>query len=1343
MQLQYSDRKPGRAKSLLMMLLLCSTAASAAPPVTTVTLATSPLANSSTTVVKPNIMFTLDDSGSMDWPFLPDWASANQSTPSLHRNAGYNGVAYNPAIIYVRPVFFDANGSLNTTTYPTQTGTSASTGADTGSTLPNWQEVKNDAYGVQSSGTSNLTNAYSYTFVAGEYCTTPQLTSCTAATAPTGTHPFPAYVRWCTDTGLTNCRALYNSGTYRRLRYPGMGTSTSTITISGGASKSVSSIIINGHQILSGATLASSDNTTVASRVANAINNCDNSLSGNCTIFGYTATYNNNRVYITSPSSGVAFTPAVTISAGSVSATAFSGTTTPGFNLHNPIYTDTNNFPGTNAKHPNRTDCLDTSCTYAEEMTNYANWHTYYRTRMQAMKTSVSRAFRVLDQGYRVGFNSISYTGADTAVNRYLDMGTFELAHKRDWYTKLFAGDPSSSTPLRAAISKVGRIFANKLSGATDPVQYSCQQNFSILSTDGYWNTGYETTSYGPYKVNSNTSVGNLDGGTTPLPMKEGSTTSNTLADVAKYYYDTDLRTSTLGNCSGALGNDVCENNVFTSNSDTNTKQHVTQFTMGLGIDGTLNYQNDYATATSGDYYDLKNGLNSKFWPDPIANTNEARIDDLWHAAVNGRGSYFSAKDPDSIVRGFTEALTAIKSKVGAGAAAATSTLNPVAGDNSAYVASYTTVKWQGNLESRVIDITTGEVSESATWCVENVLPNTCTAPAVVEESSTPSGIVYNCVTANATSCDDGTLRGDGSCAVPIATTCTGTLATKVDALSDTRTIYMANAAGNGLIDFNYSNIDLNDQENYFNEAYLTGKLSQLVDYTVGQKTEAMGENLVKFLRGQTGYEDRTTNISAGRSGVYRFRATTLGDITESQPVFVGKPVFKYSDTDYLDFVTAQANRAKTIYVGSNDGMLHAFDAATGNERWAFVPTAVIPNLWALADKLYSGKHTNYVNGEPVVGDVFDGTNWRTILVAGLNGGGRSYYALDITNPNAPALLWEINSTIEPNLGYSYGPPVITKRSDGTWVVLLTSGYNNVSPGDGKGYLFVRDAITGATVKTIGTAVGSAAVPSGLSKISNWADAGNVNNTSQYVYGGDLMGNLWRIDINAATNTAMQFAVLKDSLGITQPITAAPELGTINTKRVIFVGTGKYLEALDLSDTQVQTIYAIKDDNAVTTFVNPRTALVQQTLTLEASGSERTSSENAVDFFTGRGWFIDFPDAGERVHVNPKLDAGTLFVPTTVPSNTACSPGGYGWFNYFDYKNGWASRGAEGNYVSQKTNAPIVGFNVYYLSSGERIVGIVTADGPTPKKPGKKIGEGGAGNNFSGIRVMWREILTP
>ena len=1323
-------------------LLLANSAALAAAPTAPLNLAPSPLANSSSTVVKPNIMFTMDDSGSMGDTSLPDWASS--SNKKLARNAGYNALSYNPSIVYTKPVFFTAGGALDTTTYPDQTGMTAATGASTAS-KPNWEWAKIDGYGVQDTGTDNLTyKANYYTFIAGEYCATPTLESCIAATAPSDAYPYAANLRWCTASNLSTCRALRNGSSYSFARYPAMGNITATITISGtNSATAINSIVVDGREILSGIATTGSSDSNLASKVTANINACTSTLSGNCTIYGYSAVRSNNVITISSPNSGYTYSPVVSKTGnGTANVTAFTAASTLGYIVYTAILPNhVYNYPGTNAKHPNRTDCAGTSCTYAEEMTNYANWFAYYQTRMQAMKTSVGRAFKALNQNYRVGYNTIGYTGVSASDNRFLNPATFELAQKYNWYTKMYSTTTPSYTPLRGAVSKIGRYYAKRFYGQVDPVQYSCQQNFHILSTDGYWNTNAETSSYGPFKVDSNTAVGNLDGGSTLLPYKEGVTASNTLADVAKYYYDTDLRTSALDNCTGALGTgtDVCENNVFVSIGDSNAKQHVTQFTMGLGIDGTLMFQTDYLTAASGDYFDLKHGYNNKRWPDPINNSNEERIDDLWHAAVNGNGTYFSAKDPDSIIQGFTSALNAIAAKTGAGAAAATSTLNPVAGDNTAYVASYTTMKWQGNLEARLINILDGTVSETASWCAENVLPSNCASPGTVEADNTNESLSYYCVTPNASACDDGTMRADGSCAVPIATTCTGTMAARVGALSDTRTIYKANAAGTALEAFNYSNLSV-PQKAYFDEAYLTGKLSQLTDYTAPQKTVALGENLVNFIRGQFGYEDRTSNATVGRMKLYRFRETVLADITESQPVFLGKPFFGYADSGYTAFVAAQANRAKTVFVGANDGMLHAFNADTGQERWAFVPTAVIPNLWTLADRQYATKHTNYVNGPPTIGDVYDGTNWRTILVGGLNGGGRAYYALDVTNPASPQLLWELSVSDLSNLGYSYGQPRITKLANGTWVVMFSSGYNNVSPGNGFGYLFVRDAITGAAVKTMTTGIGSTSVPSGLARISVWADDGNVNNTGKYVYGGDLMGNVWRFDPNGADTSGMQFAVLRDQFANPQPITAAPELGLINNKRIVFVGTGKYLEIADLSDTQKQTIYAMKDDDAVTTFNNPRNTLVQQVLTLDDTGAFRTSSNNPVDWFNGRGWFIDFPDPGERVHVDPKLDSGTLFVPTTVPSNTACSPGGYGWLNYFDYKSGVAVRGS-GGYVSQKMNAPIVGLNIFYLPSGKRVVGVVTADGPTPKKPEKDTGTGDGFGDFGGLNVMWREIV--
>src|SRR5690606_2481506 len=123
----------------------------------------------------------------------------------------------------------------------------------------------------------------------------------------------------------------------------------------------------------------------------------------------------------------------------------------------------------------------------------------------------------------------------------------------------------------------------------------------------------------------------------------------------------------------------------------------------------------------------------------------------------------------------------------------------------------------------------------------------------------------------------------------------------------------------------------------------------------------------------------------------------------------------------YASFESAYSGTGM-VYVGANDGMLHVFDGDTMQERWAYVPSMVIPNLWKLADTAYANKHIYYANGAPTISDIcVSGCSggsavWKTILVAGLNGGGRGYYALDITNPSLPTLLWEFDASNEPNL---------------------------------------------------------------------------------------------------------------------------------------------------------------------------------------------------------------------------------------------------------------------------------------------------------------------------------------
>jgi type IV pilus assembly protein PilY1 len=1032
----------------------------------------------------------------------------------------------------------------------------------------------------------------------------------------------------------------------------------------------------------------------------------------------------------------------------------------------------------TYAKAGTRTDCgAGSTCTYDQEMTNFANWYSYYRTRMQMMKTSTSRAFKTIDSRFRVGFITIN-----SASSNYLPIAQYTATQKADWYTKLLAANPGSTTPLRTALSTTGLIFAGKKPvGTSDPVQYSCQQNFAILTTDGYWNGG------GGLQIDGSSSIGNYDGTVssvqTPRPMYEGPTsTSNTLADVAKYYYDTDLRQGAFGTnaiCTGSTRpdgstGDVCTDNVFVTPTDNNIKQHMTTFTLGLGVDASLIYSTDYKTAASGDFYELRQGTLD--WPVPVADSQTA-VDDLWHAAVNGQGTYFSAKNPNQLATSLSEALNSIKSKVGAGAAAATSTLNPVSGDNYTYVASYTSVKWTGNLEARTVNTDTGKVSEDARWCLEDVVADTCASPSSIVsipgDSTNGNTTTYQCVTPSATAatCVAPSILDGTDCKLEIASSCSGTMKGKVASTittenPDTRNIYMN---VNGIIgSFTSGNLAAAGKSTNFGNAFLATKLNQWSSLTAAQQAKVDSASLVNYLRGNTGFEDRASNAppnTAGDNRLYRFRESTLGDLIDSTPVYVGVPKANFSDPGYGpgtsagSFKTTQATRSGTVYIGANDGMLHAINADDtsaneGKERWAYAPSMVLDNMWKLASTDYSNFHSYYLNGDIVVNDVCtanctsaSSAVWKTILVAGLNGGGKGYFALDITNPDSPLVLWEFDTTDDSDIGYSYGNPIVTKKADGTWVVLLTSGYNNTTgTNPGKGYLYVLNAGTGAVISKYDTGVGDATTPSGLAKINAFVADGAVNNTAKFVYGGDLLGNVWRFDINSSQSSINPFklAVLKDPSGVIQPITVRPELAEINSKTILYVGTGRYLGTSDLTNTQINTIYAISDDatGTPTTLVNPRSSslMVNQVLVNDTLTATRHVQQpaNTVDFTTGRGWYVDFPDSGERQNVPAQLVFGTLLLPTTVPSNTVCSPGGTGWLNFLDYRTGAA---VSGNVVASKTNAPIVGINVLYVK-GKPVVNIVTADNPTPQFPAVQPPfTGGSASGFTNHRVIWRELI--
>ena len=1044
-------------------------------------------------------------------------------------------------------------------------------------------------------------------------------------------------------------------------------------------------------------------------------------------------------------------------------------------------------------KAPARSDCAGaTSCSYDEEMTNFANWFAYYRTRFQMAKTSIGRAFLTLGSDFRVGFMTINFS-----TSHYLAVNDFNTAagqQKSLWFDELYDANGSGATPLRAALSRAGRYYGNQDPGGTmgaSPIQQSCQPSYSILTSDGYWND-----SSGYYQLNGSTNVGNQDSGTgsppaevTPYATKssgswDGNGVSNTLADVAMYYYKTDLRT------------DLADQ-VPASGKDNAPHQHMTTFTVGMGLAGTFNYDPNYETQSSGDFKDVTQG--TKLWPNP-GSAEEAKLDDLWHAAVNGRGKFFSAQDPVALANGIAETLNSVQARIGAGAAAATSNLQPVAGDNFAFTAQYQTVEWSGDLKARTIDLSTGTVATRELWSAQSLL----------DQRDHPTRRIFT------------SDPGDTDNTVVIT----------VDGVSRTQN-------ANKLRSFcatdspaaNYPNCDdgglLTAAEMTAHFDPLGGPNGQLYQ-SVGWPTDGSNRHLaatklslVDYLRGETVNE---TSGGTATTDLYRNRAHLLGDIVNAQPAYVKAPPFQYSDPNYGTFKSANAGRFGMVFAAANDGMLHAFatdpdgnpyfqtdgiataaqsddvftgslstDAVTGegSENWAYVPSMVLPTLKRLAETNYSTNHRYSVDGSPVVADVCFGHstatpcasagNWKTILVGGLNKGGRGYYALDITNPQSPVALWELKGgsdasciatdaavdgtqTGDCNIGFTFGNPIIAKRpSDGKWVAFVTSGHNNVSPGDGLGHLYMIDVQTGVILQRMSTSAGSATAPSGLARINGWVDNASQNNTVRTIYGGDLLGNLWRFQLelvdnpspvpDVAGNTLTLLATVTDPSGTPQPISTRPELGQdpITTHRIIFIATGKFLGVTDKADEQRQTVYAIKDElnasglTAVVNMARSGTAIAgfkEQTLT--STSTTRTVADNdPVDFASENGWFVDLPDGGtpgapsERVNVDPILQLGTLVVPSNVPSSDTCVAGGFGWVNFFDYRSGGYVEGASGNMVSTKISASlVVGINVVQLPGGTVKTIVTTADNQqitqdTPVAP----------SSFAGKRVTWRELF--
>ncbi|MBS0319211.1 MAG: hypothetical protein JSR18_01605 [Proteobacteria bacterium] len=854
------------------------------------------------------------------------------------------------------------------------------------------------------------------------------------------------------------------------------------------------------------------------------------------------------------------------------------------------------------------------SRTYDEEMENYANWFAYYRTRIQAVKAATSLAFlgtnsdgtfNLDENKFRVGLETLS----NLPVTSFVDIQNFNVTQKTKWAEQLFGIDipMNNQTPNLNAMVRVGDYFANgssaELSGATDPIILSCQKNWHMLFTDGITNQ----TSLPVYKP------GNIDdvlqtalpenvmslnvGDNWPAPFRENNTTatSDSASDYAMLYWTKDLRTS------GANSTD----NVSASASDPATWQHLNFAALSLGTDGKLATGNQTAIETQ-----LSAGALQWSVPYPTTNQPDASgVDDLWHAAINGRGRFVNAKSVAELQVGMGQILADALNTQGARSGVAFTSSNlTTAGNNYIYRATFQP-SWGGTLVKVQIDANANEVAD--VWHAEKQLALMLTPTIAVPDPWQDSRKVV-------------TMKQDGT---PVP--------------------------------FLWDDIDAAEQD-----ALAPGNPDR-------------GKKVLAYLRGDQSNED---NSVIGKFRKRDYTATAgyagaLGDIVNASAVYVGIPNAPYLDIDdkgYSTFKSTHGTRAGRVYAGANDGMLHGFDDATGNEVFGYVPKALFrdPSDAGLGSLTYQFGglppfvHHFFVDSTPTATDLTfdapDSQDWHTLLIGGLGKGGKSYYAIDVTDPSAfdtetniaKKVLWEFTNA---DMGYTYGPPLVTKTRawGGKWVVIVPSGYNNPS---GVGKIFFIDPKDGSLLKEMDTTDGSPTNPSGLAQISGYTQKYS-NYLADQVYAGDLHGNLWRFDMldtNPDNWTVGQIAKLTGPDGLEQPVTVPPRMEvdiTNGTDRWVFVGTGKLLADADLANTDVQSFYAIRDGTTKVPGAIPGTPLDVRTLS-DVNDAAGLSAAAPV------GWKIDLTEKpGQRI-VTP-LQAALFVVAfsATSPNTDPCLTG--------------------------------------------------------------------------------------
>ena len=467
---------------------------------------------------------------------------------------------------------------------------------------------------------------------------------------------------------------------------------------------------------------------------------------------------------------------------------------------------------------------------------------------------------------------------------------------------------------------------------------------------------------------------------------------------------------------------------------------------------------------------------------------------------------------------------------------------------------------------------------------------------------------------------------------VPLSLTGTSTISLETNPNWSAATVLASRSAASRNIVIGREGTAPNPTASSFLWASLSSAMqSNLNKLTSTSAEDTLGADRVSYLRGDRSKE----------GAPFRTRSKLLGDVVNSGIVFSGTPstnITPYTAA-YSTFVSDNSSRTPAIFVGANDGMLHAFNAGTGAELFGYIPSWMGPKLAALSDTSYNANHQAYVDATPVVAEAQVGSagtsaDWKTVLVSGTGAGGPGVFALDVTNPSAfsaSKVMWEFTKADDADMGFVIGRPRILKLRTSAkatlpatyrWFALVASGVNNYVPypnaagafsatGNPALFLLALDKPAGAAWTSTGSTANyfkltlptdttlNAANASGL--VNFEATFGLVRELSQ-VYMGDLHGKIWRLDFSEKGSanwtfdelsyyktgtTAYPLYIAKTAAGVIQPITMPPAViaaGTLDglIQTYVAIGTGKYLETADKTSVSQNSVYVVYEDGTAT-----------------------------------------------------------------------------------------------------------------------------------------------------------------